>query len=72
MWNIWKKKEEKTYDKTQWEPVLKVSICTGETVAGFRNLQTGRFREDMLIRSDADLAEFRESYGITGELEHIY
>ena len=55
----------KTYDPNHQKPVLKTSICTGEQVAGFKDLQTGKIEEIMLIRSPADLEEFRELYGIT-------
>lgn len=60
------------YDPSVCRPVLRCSICTGEQVAGFRRLDDGKFEEVMLIRDDADLAVFREEYGITGEIEKIY
>ena len=53
-------------------PVIRCSICTGEQVAGFRNGQTGRFEEVMLIRSPADLEEFKQRYGSSGEIAKIY
>ena len=53
-----------TYDKTGKVPVLRSSICTGEQTAGFKDEATGRFEEIMLIRSDADLAAFLETYGV--------
>ncbi|MBQ6078329.1 MAG: aspartate dehydrogenase [Clostridia bacterium] len=59
-----KKKPLKRYDAETEQPVLRKSICTGETTAGFRNLQTGRFFEVMLIRTPRDLDEFMETYGI--------
>lgn len=62
----------KTYDPNHQKPVLKTSICTGEQVAGFKDLQTGKIEEIMLIRSTADLAEFRELYGITEEIYKEY
>ena len=62
----------KTYDPNHQKPVLKTSICTGEQVAGFKDLQTGKIEEIMLIRSPADLAEFRELYGITEEISKEY
>lgn len=52
---FFRKKEikHKSYDKSEWTPVLKKSICTGETVAGFCNNHTGKFRDEMLaILSD--------------------
>ena len=60
------------YDRDQLTPVIRSSICTGEKTAGFREKGTGRFREVMLISSPADLAAFREKYGITGDIETIY
>ena len=60
------------YDAARLTPVIRSSICTGEKTAGFRENDTGRFRDVMLIRSPADLAEFREKYGITGDIETIY
>ena len=53
------------YDKETYKPILKCSICNGEQVAGFRNLQTGKFEEIMLVRNAADLREFMERYGVS-------
>ena len=53
-------------------PAIRCSICTGEQVAGFRNSETGRFEEVMLLRSPEDLEWFKEQYGISGEIEKIY
>ena len=50
-------------EKTQ-RPILRCSICTGEQVAGFKDIQTGKFQEVMVIRNDKDLDIFREMYGI--------
>lgn len=61
-----------SYDPNVYVPAIRCSICTGEQVAGFKNLSDGRFEEVMLIRSSADLEEFRERYGITGDIEKIY
>ena len=60
-----KKKKPLSYDRENLRPVIRASICTGEQTAGFRNIQTGRFSEVMLIRTDADLEEFLELYGIS-------
>lgn len=57
--------KKKSYDKENLQPVLKCSICNGEQVAGFRNLQTGKFEEIMLVRNAADLREFMERYGVS-------
>ena len=63
---------EGSYDRERLEPVIRSSICTGEKTAGFREKDTGKFREVMLIRNEADLADFRRQYGITGEIGTIY
>ena len=61
-----KKQEQAEYDRDNWKPVLRCSICNGEQVAGFKHLHTGAFREEMLIQND------RESrYGID-EIEKEY
>ena len=52
------------YDKTGKIPVLRSSICTGEQVAGFKDADTGRFHEVMLIRDGGDLREFLERYQV--------
>ena len=68
-----KKQEVRTYDPAVQRPVIRVSICTGERTAGFRNLQTGKFTEVMLVRSEADLREFRRLYGLgDGEISTEY
>ena len=67
-----KKTIKKTYDKSIKKPVIKASICNGEQVAGFRNITTGAFEEVMLIKTPDDLALFKETYGITEEIEKIY
>lgn len=59
-----KKQETRTYDKENQKPVVRSSICTGEQVAGFQDIRTGKFTEVMLIRTSGDLEEFRRLYGI--------
>lgn len=60
------------YNSSLKRPALRCSICTGEQVAGFKNLSDGKFEEVMLIRNESDLQAFREQYGITGNIEKIY
>ncbi len=67
-----KKTEKKTYDKESKKPVIKASICTGEQVAGFQDIHTGSFEEIMLSRGAKDLAQFKDEYGISGDLDTIY
>ena len=52
------------YDPSTQKPILRCSICTGEQVAGFRDLQTGKFTDIMLIRNEKGLEQFKETYGI--------
>lgn len=59
-----KKQEIHSYDKENQQPVIRASICTGEKVAGFRDIRTGKITEVMLIRTPADLERFRQLYGI--------
>lgn len=59
-----KKRVVKQYDKESKRPVLRCSICTGEQVAGFRDINTGRFEEVMLVRNDKDLNTFKELYDL--------
>ena len=53
------------YDKDNLKPVIRSSICTGEKVAGFRDVNTGKFTEIMLIRDNKDLDEFLTTYDIS-------
>lgn len=53
-------------------PVIKASICTGEQVAGFKDIHTGKIEEVMLIRSEADLDNFKKMYGINEKIEKEY
>lgn len=67
---FWKKEKPRakltqlTYDRQAKKPVIRASICTGEQVAGFKDLKTGRFEEIMLIRNGKDLEDFKAAYGI--------
>lgn len=55
----------KSYDPAIQRPILRCSICTGEQVAGFKDLRTGKFTDIMLIRDDKDLEAFKKQYGVT-------
>ena len=67
-----KRAPEKRYDPKKQIPVLKRSICTGETTAGLRDLDTGKFHEIMLIETRRDLDAFMEQYGIDELPKTIY
>lgn len=59
-----RKTQKCSYDRENLKPVIRSSICTGEQVAGFKNIHTGKFSEVMLIRNSGDLKEFLETYEI--------
>ncbi|MGN0436289.1 MAG: aspartate dehydrogenase [Wujia sp.] len=60
-----KKIKKITFDDEKLRPVLRCSICTGEKVAGFKNIHTGKFEDIMLIRDEKDLDKFMKMYGIS-------
>lgn len=66
-------KKRKVHAKTQpynpqkQEPVIRASICTGEQVAGFKDRESGKFEEAMLIRGEGDLQEFCTRYEVKRE-----
>lgn len=59
------------YDPSRQKAVLKCSICTGEQVAGFQDIHSGKFEEVMLVRGEADLQYFKQQYGVK-EISKIY
>ena len=67
------KNKDKTpsYDKETEVPALKSSICTGEQTAGFLDVNTGKFRDVVLIKSPADLEVFKKTYGVD-DLKKIF
>ena len=62
-----KKTAKETYDKENQKPIIRSSICTGEKVAGFKDIHTGKFTEVMLIKSDKDMKVFLARYNISVE-----
>ena len=44
---------------------LESSICTGETVIGFRSKTDGRLLNAVAVRNRADIAAFYRSYGFS-------
>jgi len=60
-----KKVEKQTYDKENQRPIIRSSICTGEKVAGFKDIHTGKFTEVMLIKNDNDMKVFLAKYDIS-------
>lgn len=61
------KKKKIVYDKTGKKPVIRASICTGEQVAGFKDMKSGKFEDLMVLRNDADLKAFMELYDVKME-----
>lgn len=62
-----KKIKVEHYDRENMRPVIRASICTGEQVAGFKNIHTGKFEDVMLIRDNRDIEEFLRRYDIAAE-----
>lgn len=68
-----KRRQVRDYDRENLKPVLRCSICTGERVAGFQNVHTKKFQEVLLMRDEADLQEFLDTYGLQRrDVETIY
>lgn len=55
------------FDRKNQKPVIRSSICTGEQVAGFKDIRTGKFTDIMLVRDHKDMEEFTRKYGISRE-----
>ena len=55
------------YPIEKYEPVLKSSICTGELTACFRDRETGKVHDIMVIRNPKDLHDFGKEYGVDVE-----
>lgn len=53
------------YNPEKQRPIIKCSICNGEQVAGFKDVQTGHFTEVMLIRNDGDFNTFMQLYNLS-------
>ena len=66
---MFKKKPDRVrplvYDPAVQKPILKCSICTGEQVAGLKNIKTGKFEDIMLIRTEKDLQTFFQMCGVS-------
>ena len=65
--SIFRKKHIQSYDTMNKKPVLKTSICTGEQVAGFQDIHTGKIEEQT-----GDIDTFKQMYGIEGEIPKVY
>ena len=60
-----KKLEMIDYDKAEKHPAVKSSICTGEMVAGFIDINTQKFHDYMLVKNEAEVSLFCERCGIS-------
>lgn len=59
------------YNKQTEVPAVKSSICTGEKTAGFLEVNTGKYRDIMLVESEADIEAFKSACGVD-EVKEIY
>ena len=57
-------KEDIPFDPIRQEAVIRVSACTGKTIAGFRSRKDGSFMEVMVLRSAAEEKRFMQIYGL--------
>ena len=64
--NVWQTEKPTAvpYDKSGKIPTIRVSICTGEQVTGFKDPVSGKFEKLMLIRDNRDLSEFLYQYQV--------
>lgn len=60
-----RRQKKGSYDRENQRPVIRASICTGEQVAGFKDIHTGKFTEVMVIRDSKDMEEFTARYEIS-------
>ena len=67
-----KKAKAYSYDKERMKPVIKTSICTGEQVAGFKDIHTGKIEDITLVKTAADIERFKKIYGIEGSIDKEY
>ncbi len=59
--------KQQPYNPQKQTPAIRASICTGEQVAGFQDIETGKFEEAVFIRSEKDLEEFCIQYAVRRE-----
>ena len=59
-----KKQPALPFDPETQEPAVRKSICTGEMTVGFVDKTTGKFREYMLARNQAELEDFCRDAGV--------
>jgi len=57
-------KKKITYDPEKMEPVVKKSICTGETTVGFVEISTGKYHDLRLVTGQPDIDEFMRETGV--------
>ena len=57
-------KENVPFDREKQYVVVRASICTGEMVAGFKNLSDSHFTEVMVIKTEEDLKRFKKIYDL--------
>ena len=56
------------YVSSKHVPIIKASICNGEQVVGFKDVNTGHFTEVMLVREHSDLMDFKRMYNLPNDI----
>lgn len=70
---LFKRKSPPPFPPDRYEPVLRRSICTGETTACVRERESGKLHELMLIRTEQDLKQFAADFGVEpNEIPTVY
>ncbi len=67
-----RKKNKQAIQNHPGIPAIRCSICTGEQVAGLSNPENRKFEAVVLLKTPGDLEEFKQKYGISGEIDKFY
>lgn len=58
------KKSHSCFSSEEYKPIIRKSICTGESVLGFKHIKSGKFTDVCLMQGDNDIKLFCKEYGI--------
>lgn len=68
-----KEKEKKDFDRSLIDAAVLTGICSGEKTFGFIDKRTGKFNSVCLVRSQKELDEILEGYGLLEkDVKQIY
>lgn len=58
------KKQKRPASRSDDDVYMESSICTGETLIGFRNKNTGKLENAVVVRSQSDIDDFYAEHGL--------